>query len=118
MASKRKNEGEGNRTAARVYNRAAERFAKSGRVQPQAERAKKHPLHPHARGWDWASFFRISRVSAVVPRSIGARLACLANSSSPEPALGSWAVWLTKPRTRRGLLRLLSTHPQTRPRSC
>ena len=41
MNDKTKNEGEGNRTAARAYNAAAEKFAKSGRVQEQAERAKK-----------------------------------------------------------------------------
>ena len=41
MNDKQKNEGEGNRTAARVYNEATENFAKSGRVQEQAERAKK-----------------------------------------------------------------------------
>jgi len=41
MSGKQKNEGEGNRTAARIYNKATERFAKSGRVKPQAERARK-----------------------------------------------------------------------------
>jgi hypothetical protein len=41
MSGKQKNEGEGNRTAARAYNRATERFAKSGRVKSQADRAKK-----------------------------------------------------------------------------
>lgn len=41
MRGKQKNEGEGNRTAARAYNRATERFAKSGRVSVQAERAKR-----------------------------------------------------------------------------
>lgn len=41
MSGKQRNEGEGNRTAARVYNNATERFAKSGRVKPQAERARK-----------------------------------------------------------------------------
>ena len=35
-----RNEGEGNRTAARVYNDATERFAKSGRVEESGERAK------------------------------------------------------------------------------
>jgi hypothetical protein len=41
MDDKQKNEGEGNRTAARVYNEATEKFAKSGRVQEQAELAEK-----------------------------------------------------------------------------
>ena len=41
MNDKPKNEGEGNRTAARVYNEATEKFAKSGRVQAQAELAGK-----------------------------------------------------------------------------
>jgi hypothetical protein len=41
MPGKQKNEGEGNRTAARAYNKASERFAKSGRVSGQAERAKR-----------------------------------------------------------------------------
>ena len=41
MSDKQKNEGEGNRTAARVYNEATEKFAKSGRVQEQAELAEK-----------------------------------------------------------------------------
>lgn len=36
-----KNEGEGNRTAAKEYNKAQTAFAKSGKVQPAAERAKK-----------------------------------------------------------------------------
>lgn len=35
------NEGEGSRTAARQYNDATERFAKSGRVQESGERARK-----------------------------------------------------------------------------
>jgi hypothetical protein len=38
---KQRNEGEGNRTAARVYNEATEKFTKSDRVQKQAEQAKK-----------------------------------------------------------------------------
>jgi len=41
MNDKQKNEGEGNRTAARAYNAATQKFAKSGRVQEQAEAAKK-----------------------------------------------------------------------------
>jgi len=41
MDDKQKNEGEGNRTAARVYNKATEKFAKSGRVQEQAKLAEK-----------------------------------------------------------------------------
>jgi hypothetical protein len=38
--SMQKNEGEGNRTAAREYNDAAHRFVQSGRVQESSERAK------------------------------------------------------------------------------
>lgn len=34
------NEGEGSRTAARAYNDATERFAKSGRVEEAGQRAK------------------------------------------------------------------------------
>jgi len=40
MADKQRNEGEGNRTAAREYNRATKEFARSGQVEQQAERAK------------------------------------------------------------------------------
>ncbi len=36
-----RNEGEGSRTAARAYNDATERFAKSGRVEESGERAKR-----------------------------------------------------------------------------
>jgi hypothetical protein len=36
----RSNEGEGNRTAARNFNRAEAVFAKSGKVEPKAEQAK------------------------------------------------------------------------------
>jgi hypothetical protein len=36
-----KNEGEGNRTAARQYNKAQTAFANSGKVGPAAQRAKK-----------------------------------------------------------------------------
>lgn len=35
-----KNEGEGNRTAAKVYNDATERFVKSGKVGPAAKKAE------------------------------------------------------------------------------
>jgi hypothetical protein len=35
------NEGEGNRTAARRYNRATEEYARSGRVEPAAKAAEK-----------------------------------------------------------------------------
>ena len=38
--SVQKNEGEGNRTAARKYNDATRRFVQSGRVQESGERAK------------------------------------------------------------------------------
>ena len=40
MTEKQRNEGEGNRTAARVYNRATEEFARSGKVEEQAKRAE------------------------------------------------------------------------------
>ena len=43
-----KNEGEGNRTAARRYNQATEKFAKSGRVDEakrKAEEAMRGPEH-------------------------------------------------------------------------
>ena len=36
-----KNEGEGNRTAAREYNEATKRFTKSGRVEESGKQAKK-----------------------------------------------------------------------------
>ena len=40
MTEKQRNEGEGNRTAARVYNRATKEFARSGKVEEQAKRAE------------------------------------------------------------------------------
>lgn len=40
MATQR-NEGEGNKTAAREYNQAATAFAHSGKVKPAAEAAKR-----------------------------------------------------------------------------
>ena len=40
MTAKQRNEGEGNRTAARVYNRATKEFARSGKVEEQAKRAE------------------------------------------------------------------------------
>ena len=40
MDDGQKNDGEGNQTAAHAYNEA-EKFAKSGRMQKQAERAEK-----------------------------------------------------------------------------
>lgn len=36
-----RNEGEGSRTAAKQYNDATEKFAKSGKVEPAAKAAKK-----------------------------------------------------------------------------
>ena len=39
MTVKQRNEGEGNRTAARVYNRATKEFTRSGKVEEQAKRA-------------------------------------------------------------------------------
>ena len=46
--NEQKNEGEGNRTAARRYNQATEKFAKSGRVdeaKKKAEEAMRGPEH-------------------------------------------------------------------------
>lgn len=40
MSSTQKNEGEGNRTAAKVYNDATTRFAKSGKVDKAARDAE------------------------------------------------------------------------------
>ena len=40
MGSTQKNEGEGNRTAAKVYNDATTRFAKSGKVDKAAREAE------------------------------------------------------------------------------
>lgn len=39
--SDRKNEGEGNRTAARAYDKATKAFARSGRVEKGAEEARR-----------------------------------------------------------------------------
>ena len=36
-----RNEGEGNRTAAREYNQAQQRFVKSGQVDPKAREAER-----------------------------------------------------------------------------
>jgi len=36
-----KNEGEGNKTAAREYNREQKKFAESGKVKPAADAAKR-----------------------------------------------------------------------------
>jgi hypothetical protein len=41
MNSNQKNEGEGNKTAARRYNEATTDFTKSGQVEPKAQEAKK-----------------------------------------------------------------------------
>jgi len=41
MSREQKNEGEGNRTAAREYNKATTEFTQSGKVQPAADKAKK-----------------------------------------------------------------------------
>jgi len=41
MAPTQKNEGEGNRTAAKEYNKATTRFAQSGKVAAAAAAAKK-----------------------------------------------------------------------------
>ena len=39
--AKQRNEGEGNRTAAKRFNEAQQRFAKSGQVKPAAEAARR-----------------------------------------------------------------------------
>jgi hypothetical protein len=41
MSREQKNEGEGNRTAAKEYNKATTEFAQSGKVEPAAEKAKR-----------------------------------------------------------------------------
>ncbi len=41
MAHEQKNEGEGNKTAAREYNQAQEKFVQSGKVEAAAQKAKK-----------------------------------------------------------------------------
>jgi len=41
MSDKQRNEGEGNKTAAREYNRDTTAFAKSGQVEGKAREAKK-----------------------------------------------------------------------------
>lgn len=46
---KQKNEGEGNRTAARVYNENQHGFVKSGRVKTQAREAERALDGPEAR---------------------------------------------------------------------
>ena len=43
-----RNEGEGNRTAAREYNRRTERFTKSGQVEKKAKEAEKALEGPEA----------------------------------------------------------------------
>lgn len=40
MTKERKNEGEGNRTAAREYNKDVQEFARSGKVEKSAEKAR------------------------------------------------------------------------------
>ncbi|MBV8777879.1 MAG: hypothetical protein JO258_11850 [Alphaproteobacteria bacterium] len=39
--TQQRNEGEGNRTAARKYNQAQQRFVKSGLVEPKAREAER-----------------------------------------------------------------------------
>lgn len=41
MPENRKNEGEGNRTAAREYNNDTQKFVKTGKVEQSAEKARK-----------------------------------------------------------------------------
>lgn len=41
MAQQQKNEGEGNKTAAREFNQAQTKFTQSGKVEPAAQKAKK-----------------------------------------------------------------------------
>lgn len=40
MTKERRNEGEGNRTAAREFNKDAKEFARSGKVEKSAEKAR------------------------------------------------------------------------------
>jgi hypothetical protein len=40
MGNKQKNEGEGNRTAARQYNKESRDFVESGKVEKSAEKAR------------------------------------------------------------------------------
>jgi hypothetical protein len=49
MATRQRNEGEGNRTAAKQYNDATTRFTKSGKVEPAAQKAKKAVDSPEGR---------------------------------------------------------------------
>jgi hypothetical protein len=46
MPTSQRNEGEGNRTAARQYNKATTEFAKSGKVQTAADKAKRSLSSP------------------------------------------------------------------------
>jgi hypothetical protein len=48
MTKKQKNEGEGNRTAAKQYNQATEKFVRAGKVAGAAQRAKKALNSPEA----------------------------------------------------------------------
>jgi hypothetical protein len=48
-ATKQRNEGEGNRTAAREYNEAQQRFVKSGQVDEKAQEAKRDMTDPSIR---------------------------------------------------------------------
>jgi len=41
MTKRQKNEGEGNRTAAREYNKESRSFIESGKVEKSAEKARK-----------------------------------------------------------------------------
>lgn len=41
MGKSQKNEGEGNKTAARHYNKEAREFAESGKVEKSAEKARR-----------------------------------------------------------------------------
>ena len=43
MAERDRNQGEGNRDAARHYNEATEKFVKSGKVDEAARKAKEDP---------------------------------------------------------------------------
>ena len=47
--TEQRNEGEGNKTAAREYNEAQHRFAESGKVEEKAREAKKALDSPEAR---------------------------------------------------------------------
>jgi hypothetical protein len=75
MATNQRNEGEGNRTAAKAYNKATTAFAKSGKVGAAAQRAKK--------SLDTAEVVELKRAEAIGRRPAkGAFTASRAKSST------------------------------------